>query len=145
MVVQVSKYRLNTLVFEGNYSIFVNEAYPVKQNYGKYVEKENYGMMMFEVTFNNHTPSNRPENYLVDQILNCSTTTYTPYESQQYKICDFSRVTNTLYGVIVFCQTKLDTMEKECFNMELTRSLQQLSRDWGSGVGQHVTCTPMFQ
>ena len=145
MVVQVSKYRLNTLVFEGNYSIFVNEKYPVKQNYGRYVEKENYGMMMFEVTFNNHTPSNRPENYLVDQILNCSTTTYTPYESQQYKICDFSRVTNTLYGTIMFCQTKLDTMEKECFNMELTRSLQQLSRDWGSGVGQHVTCTPMFQ
>ena len=54
-------------------------------------------------------------------------------------------MTNTLYGVIVFCQTKLDTMEKECFNMELTRSLQQLSHDWGSGVGQHVTCTPMFQ
>lgn len=147
--VYVSKYRPNTLVFEGNYSLFVNEKYPVKQNYGRYVEKEIYGMMMFEVTF--VYPEKyldfHPESYIVDQILSCSTSTYIQYESQQWKICDFSTVTNTyLYDEIIFCQTRLDTMEKECFNMEPTKSLAYLNQNWGtSGGGTHKTCNPLYQ
>ena len=80
-------------------------------------------------------------------ILSCSTSTYIQYESQQWKICDFSTVTNTyLYDEIIFCQTRLDTMEKECFNMEPTKSLAYLNQNWGtSGGGTHKTCNPLYQ